>query len=467
MLSPRKGFCYNEFMHKTDTKRALLGVGIPVAIQNLITYSLNFVDTAMISYVSEEALAAVTLANQVFFLMILITFGIASGSGSFLSQFMGREDEENIKRTVSATLLFAGSVGFVSMIAAMLFGEQLMGLLIREQQVIQLGSSYLVWVAPSYLFTTLSSTFMVATRSTGRARIAMIASSLAVLSNIIFDYLLIFGKFGFPQMGIVGAALATTIARIFEFALMVWFVYRYEKLIAPRLRHFKTLTSDFLRALLRTSLPVVANETLWALGIVLYTVHLGFLGQGAVAAFQVTRNLYNFFDVGFFGLASAASFLLGVSIGSGRIEEAKQTARDFMKYSIFGSMGFMVLLFVLSPYLLQVFELSVETYEMARSMMRILGSFLILKNINLLFIVGIARGGGDTRHAMFIEVFGVWGIGVPIAFISVFLLKLDAVFIVLLLQAEEVAKSILCIRRLRNHRWIHDLTSRFEERNIA
>lgn len=460
-------FCYNGSMRKIDTKNVLLGVAIPVALQNLITFSLNFVDTAMISYVSEEALAAVSLANQVFFLMILIVFGITSGSGAFLSQFLGKGDEDNIKRTVAATLLFAAIVGALAMILAMLFGRQIMGLLIQNDAVIDLGSRYLLWVAPSYFFTALASTFMVATRSIGRARIAMVSSLISVLTNIVLDYLLIFGHAGFPRMGVEGAALATTLARVLELALMAALVYRVEPLIAPGLRHFRALSRRFIRAILTTSFPVVINESMWALGIILYTVNLGFLGQGSVAAFQLMRNLYNFFDVGFFGLASAAQVLIGVAIGSARPEEAKRTAKTFMKYNILASIGFSLIIFLISPLMLRVFSLSEETRQMAVQMMMVQGAFLTIKNINLLFIVGIARGGGDTHYAMLIEILGVWGVGVPMAFLGALILGLSPVQVVVLLQAEEVGKAFLSLKRLKNHKWIHNLTGSFEERKVA
>ena len=454
-------------MQKNEIKKALFSVGIPVAVQNLISSSLNLIDTAMVSYVSEEALAAVTLANQVFFLMTLVTFGISSGSGAFLSQFTGKDDAENTKRTVSATLLISGSVGIVSMFLASFFGREIMGLLIRDAHVISLGTRYLHRIAPSYLFSTLALTLMIAARSVGKAGIAMTATFLAVVLNIVLDYLLIFGAFGFPQMGVEEAAIATSIARIFEFALMMFLIFRFESRLLPGKRHFQTLNKGFIFALLQHSLPVVMSESFWAMGIVLYTVFLAHIGQGAVSAFQVSRNLYNFFDVAFFGLASATSYLIGVSIGKGRTKSAKKIASLMMKYNLFASLGFSVLIFLLSPGLLRLYNLTPQTYETALSMIRIFGGFMFIKNTTLIFSVGIARGGGDTRYAMFADTIGVWGVGVPIVFISVFILKLDPVTVIFLLQTEEIVKCVFCIARLKNHRWIHDLTTRFEDKSIA
>ena len=383
---------------------------------------------------------------------------------AFLSQFTGKDDAENTSTRQRRSSYF-GKRGDRLDVFGVVF-EEIMGLLIRDAHVISLHTRISIGLLQLSLFN--SGVDADDCRSfCGKAGIAMTATFLAVVLNIVLDYLLIFGAFGFPQMGVEGAAIATSIARIFEFALMMFLIFRFESRLLPGKRHFQTLNKGFIFALLQHSLPVVMSESFWAMGIVLYTVFLAHIGQGAVSAFQVSRNLYNFFDVAFFGLASATSYLIGVSIGKGRTKSAKKIASLMMKYNLFASLGFSVLIFLLSPGLLRLYNLTPQTYETALSMIRIFGGFMFIKNTTLIFSVGIARGGGDTRYAMFADTIGVWGVGVPIVFISVFILKLDPVTVIFLLQTEEIVKCVFCIARLKNHRWIHDLTTRFEDKSIA
>src|SRR5690554_2750769 len=182
--------------------KSMLAIAVPVALQNLISSSLNMIDTLMISSLGQASIAAVGLANQVFFLYILITFGINSGSSIFISQFWGKEDVKGIKKVMGLSITLSFIAGTISTLAAFFFPSQILGLFIKEQEVIQLGSKYLRIVSLSYTITAISFAFSIALRTTGRPNVPLKVSIISFGTNTILNYLLIFGKFGFPQLGV-------------------------------------------------------------------------------------------------------------------------------------------------------------------------------------------------------------------------------------------------------------------------
>lgn len=439
--------------------KSMLAIAIPIALQNLITSSLNMVDTLMISSLGQSSIAAVGLANQIFFFYILITFGINSGSSIFISQYWGKRDIFNIRKVLGLSISLSTITGIVFTVAAFFFPEFLMGLFIKEAVVIQLGSEYLRIVSLSYIITAIGFSYSIALRSTGRPKVPMKISAISFVTNTVFNYLLIFGKFGFPEMGVKGAALGTLIARIVELFFILFTVYRSEGPLKSSIKDLFAWNKEFVNKYLITVWPVIINEGFWSLGQVLYSVAYARIGEEATAAVQLTMTIQNIFFVLFRGLANACSVLVGNIIGEGDKKKAYDYAINFTIISAI--LGLILgLIMALTPDLtLKIFSnLNPDLYATTKSLLIIMGLTFFIRTTNSTVIVGVLRGGGDTRYSMFLEMGSVWGIGVPLAFIGALVLKWPVQYVLLLVTVEELIKFLIGLPRVLSKKWIKELT---------
>jgi putative MATE family efflux protein len=447
-----------EWLKDREFLRTLFRISIPVMIQNLIQTSLNMVDTVMIGQVGKEAIAAVGLANQVFFIMILLIFGINSGASVFIAQFWGKRDTNNIKRTMGVSLVFGVAVTSLFTLAAVVFPKPIMSVLSdNNAEIIRLGSNYLRIVGWSYIFTAVSFSFAVAARSIEQAKMPTVVSAISLVINTVLNYGLIFGKLGMPQLGVEGAAIATLIARIIEFILIMVLIYGSDHVLAARPKELFSFTKDYVRSIMDKASPVVANETLWALGNVMYAIAIAKIGAEAIASFQVSMSLYRFYEVVFMGLAAACQVMIGNRIGAGEEDLARKYAGRFLKMSQSAALIISLVIALTAGIFLQWFRLPSELTLQAKYLMYIFAAFTFFKIFNLMMIVGILRGGGDTKYALYVEVAAVWLVGVPMAFFGAVFLKAGVLIVVAMIMLEEIVKTVLTFRRYLSQKWLNNL----------
>ncbi len=448
---------------KQDDKkfyRALLAITIPIALQNLIGAALNMVDTVMIGQLGETQIAAVGLANQITFLLHLFVFGISSGSAIFTAQFWGDKDLPSIKRVLGLALACGQVIAGVFLVASLLAPAFLLRLFTPDQAVISLGRDYLVIVALTFPLMAVSFTYSAILRSTGKARLPLYISALALVLNTVLNYILILGKLGLPALGVRGAAIATLVARLAEAILIVGLVYRQKLILAASFRELTDISLAFVRRFLHTTIPVVLNESLWAVGVTLYTVIYARMGTDVVAAINISSTAERLAMVLFFGIANATAVMLGNLIGAGQIDEAFHYAK---KISLFGPLigifsgAFLILA---SPLILSFYAVSPPVLQAARGILLVFGVTMIVRVFNIINVVGILRSGGDTRFTLMLDAIGVWLIGVPLAFVGGLLFRLPIEQVMILIIVEEVFKSVFGLRRLHSRKWINRLTGK-------
>ncbi|WP_353096609.1 MATE family efflux transporter [Tissierella praeacuta] len=439
--------------------RDMLAIAIPIALQNLITSSLNMVDTLMISELGKSSISAVGLANQLFFFYSLIIFGINSGSSIFISQFWGKKDIKSIKKVLGLAVSLSALAGFIFTIVAFFFPEMIMKFFIDDETVIKLGCDYLRVVSLSYIITGIGFAFSIASRSIEKPEMPMIVSAISFITNTIFNYLLIFGNFGFPELGVKGAAYGTLIARIVEISFIFYFVYTGVKPLAASLRELTDWTKEFVSRYLKTTYPVIINEAFWALGQVMYNVAYAKIGVEATAAVQVAGTIQNIFFVLVRGLGNACTVMVGNKIGAGDEEEAYSYATQFLTMSTLIGLVLGAVLSLTPDTTLKLFRnLEPDVYNLSRKLLFISGLFYFIRTFNSTLIVGVLRGGGDTTFSMYLEMGSVWLVGVPLAFIGVLLLKLPVHVVFILVSAEEIIKAAIGLPRVKSKRWIRNVT---------
>lgn len=438
----------------------LLTLALPIALQALMTALLNLVDTVMIGRLGEVEIAAVALGNQIFFLLMLFLFGVGSGGAVFAAQFWGKRDLTGVHRALGISLIVAlcGAALFATVaIAAPAF---LLGLFTKDSRVIAVGVPYLRIVASSYAFTAISVTFAFSLRSVGDSKLPMYATAISIVANVVGNYTLIFGAFGFPRLGVTGAAVSTAIARALEVTVILAIVYRRKGPIAAPLRELFAIDRDFARRFLSRSIPVVANEVLWSTGFVMYTLVFGRMGTEYLAAYNISDTVGRLMLVLFMGTAQASAVLIGNTIGEGRPDEAAQIGSSLLRLApiVSGAVG-IVLFFAIAPAVPLIFVVGDGTRLLVRRFLRLYAVLMVSKVVNMHVIVGILRGGGDTRYALTIDILPLWLVGVPAAIVTGLVLHLPAGVVYLSLIVEETVRMVLCARRVASGKWVNDVTA--------
>ncbi len=445
--------------NRRDFTRRMLSIALPVVFQGLLTNSLSFIDTLMIGQLGEEAIAAVGLANQMFFLISLLFFGISSGSSIFLSQFWGAGNAKNIKRVIGLSVTAAFFGASLAAGASFFFPRQLMHIFTYKESVVTYGVTYLKIVAISYIFTAISQVLSTALRVIGHARIPLGVALFSLSLNAIGNYFLIFGVGPFPELGVAGAAIATAVSRLAEVLLLLYITYKKHPALAIRDTSAFHWDKDFLLLVIPTSLPVILNEIFWSVGMTTYKVAFSRIGISALAAVNVNESIANLFFVAMMGVSNATLIMIGIKIGEGRTDLARLYAKRFTIIALVVGLGAGSMQAMLAPWFANLFNISEEVRKMAVYCLLVNAILLPIKSINMAVIVGILRAGGDTRFSMFAEMFGVWVVGVPLAFFGVLVLNLNIWQVYLLLGMEELTKLVISMARMLRGKWITDLTT--------
>lgn len=447
----------NQEMDKGFYKRVFL-LTLPIIIQNLIVSLLNMMDTLMIGKVGEVELASVGIANQYFFMFTLVLFGINAGGSIFVSQFWGRHDVNSIKKVTSITLTLSIVVSLIFAFFAVLSPNEIIGIFNTRSDVISFGSQYLSTVAFSYLFTAISLSFAFSLRSIENTIAPMVASIMALAVNVILNYILIFGKFGFPQLGVKGAAIATNVARVIECLVILVVVYRKIKIVNFKWSDLKAVNRSFFSMTLKGMVPVIISEMVWGIGNLSYNIIYARMGVGATASTQITTTIMNLLMIVIMGLGSSSMIVVGKEIGAGQKEQGILYAKRMYRLAIGVGLMIAVVVFFGAQVLVAGFKMSESVLHSSAMILRIYSGLMIFKTYNFIMIVGILRGGGDSKYALIVQGATMWFIGIPMAFIAAFVLKLPIYAVVGMCTAEEVIKMIFLIYRFHSGKWIHNLT---------
>lgn len=440
-----------------DFYRRMIAIALPIVLQNLLISSLSFVDTLMIGQLGSDEIAAVGLANQMFFLINLFYFGISSGASIFISQYWGAGNREQIQKVmgIALTLGIAGAMIFSAV--SILFPQQVMHIFTYDQSVVERGCQYLRYVGISYIFSAVTAVYSTTLRATGDAKTPLVIACFALTFNAVFNWLLIFGVGPFPRMEVAGAALATTGSRFIEMIALIVLSQKKKTPAAMNLRNALRWDRPFIKVFFATCLPVIVNEVFWSLGMTTYKIAFSRMGIDVIASVNVTEAINSLFFVAMMGVSSATSIMIGVKIGEGDHETAARYGKKFVKIGFLLGMAVGACMALAAPFIPRLFNVPRNIYIMTSRSLLVGACLVPIKSVNMNIIVGILRSGGDTKFSMFTEMLGVWGVGVPCAFIGALLLNLPIWWLYLLLGLEELSKFVVGTLRVRSGRWLNDL----------
>jgi putative MATE family efflux protein len=426
-------------------------------LQQFIMSSLNLVGVVMIGQLGAVPVAAVGLANQIFFLLNLILFGLYSGSAMFTAQLWGIRDIPNIRKVLGLALTLGLVMGTFFLIIAEAFPTWALSIYSTDEAVVALGSDYLRIIGISFILYAISFCYSAVLRSIGDVQTPLVVTLTALSMNTLLSYALIFGKLGLPSLGVHGAAIAVLVSRIVECSVLLLLTYHKGSPAAGRLRELFSYNLAFAKRLLKPVLPVIVNETLWSMGTTAYSIVYARISTDAIAAMNIVGSIDQIALVLFSGIGQACAILVGNCIGAGDEEKAFRYAARSEVLGMLGAVGIGSLILAGSNSILSIYNVSPTVIEYAHRVLTILGLLLWLRASNLILFIGIFRSGGDTRFALVLDGLIIWVVGVPLAFAGAFLFHLPVYWVYLLVMSEEITKWLLGVYRFFSRRWIHNL----------
>ncbi len=445
-------------MQHKDFLKKLLFLAIPIVLQNLVASSLHIIDTLMIGNLGEVYYAGVTQANRYTFVYQLFMFGAASGSGIFLSQFFGSNDLKAMKMVQGLCLKICLGIAFLFAGVALLFPKGVMSLFLQPGDSLNYGAQYLSIVAVGYLVSALDTTMTTAMKSAQKTIVPMVAGICAILCNTVLNYALIYGHFGFPAMGVQGAAVATVIAATLSLCINVGVSYLKRYPSALKLRDLRNPPRAFTAAFFKRITPVIFNEGLWAMGMTMYGIFYGKLGDGAVSAIGIYQTVDQLMCTMIYGLMTASSIIVGNTLGKGDKDTAYVYAKRLLAIATgLGVVMGIVVIFARFP-LTNLFNISNETKQLTQTILLYSSFFIWVRAFNTINIVGVLRSGGDTIFTMLLDSCSAWFVGVPMVGIAALLLKWPIQYVYLCSMGEEVLKCLVGIPRLRSKKWMNVLS---------
>ena len=437
-------------------------IAVPIMIQQAVFSGLNMLAVVFVGQKGDAAVAAVGLAGQISFLLNLVHFGIISGAAMFTAQFWGRGDVPNLRRVLGLCLILALSASFIFFALAQLLPHQILSIYTRDPQVIELGARYIRTFSWTFLFFGITFSYALVMRSTGDVKTPTTISVIALTISTFLSYALIFGKFGLPELGIQGAAVAAVIARFIECAFLLTFIYVTKSPVAASLRELTDFDGAFVRKVIKPMLPVILNELFWSLGITTYNIIYGHMGTASYAAINIVNTIEQIGFVVFIGISNATSVLVGNRIGAGKEHEAFVYAGRSLGLGIVGGIFVGLILQLVKGPILSLYNVSPEVVYNASHLINVVSVFLWIRVNNMTIVVGILRAGGDTRFSLFLDGIIIWIVGVPMAYIGAFVLDLPVYYVYLCAMSEEVTKWLIGIPRYRSRKWINNLAKQVE-----
>ena len=430
--------------------KSFMILALSLALQNLLTYGVNMMDTLMLGRYSQNAMGGVSLCNQIQFLLQMLVVGAGEGAVVMGSQYWGRKKLEPIPHIIGVALRFGGALAVLLFILVFGWPNQILSLLSNDPAVIAEGAKYFSIIRYTYVIFTITNILVASLRSIGVVRIGYMISGSTLVINVCLNYLLIYGNLGFPEMGVRGAACATLIARCVELIIVIWFLKYRENVLNLNLRKLLHIDTSYVHDYMKVSLPVLINQALWGVAQMVQTGILGHLGGDVTAANAISVQVYQVLSVVCYGAASAAGIVVGRTIGEDNEKKLHPLVTTLQVLFISIGLCSGLAIFLLRGPILAAFggTLTENAYRLSRQFMLVLAITTVGTSYQMACDNGIIRGGGDTAFSAKMNLVSMWCIIVPFsAMAAFFLLKWDQLY-----------KAIPVGIRLHSWKWVKKVT---------
>lgn len=441
--------------------KLIVGIALPIAIQNLINFAVGMIDTVMLGSLGEVELSAAAIGNNLFFILMILMFGLAGGSNILISQYWGKGDVKSIHKILSIMYRVCIGITAVFIGIALFVPEAFMKIYTPDIRVIEAGASYLRIMSIGYIFYAITNCTIMILRSVKTVKISLVVYTISLVVNAFFNWIFIFGKFGVPALGVMGAAVGTVIARITEFIIVIIFMVYYEDKIRLKVKHLCKIDKIMLKDYVSNVAPVLFNELLWSTGSTMISIVIGRLGTETVAANSISGVVFNFVTVFIFGLSNATAVIIGNTIGEGHGEKAKEYARTIGVLSICMGLMASLMILIIRPIVVDFYNVSELTKNIAKEILKVMSIVIIFQSLGVNLMMGVLRGGGDAKFVLINDLIFMWLIAIPLGFIAAFVLKWPITAVFFVLKSDEIIKSIISVLRVLSGKWVRNVTRDF------
>lgn len=435
-----------------------LMIVLPVVLQAIINQGVNMMDTIMVGKLGEAAISASSLANQFYNIYTFLCMGLSAAGLVLAAQYWGAGDKVTVRKVfdVLIQIIFAASTLFA--ILSLALPRQIISLYTNDQEVIAAGAGYLRITALVYLPHGIALVISNIMRSVGNARIGLYVSLASFFVNIGCNYVFIFGKLGFPAMGVSGAALGTLCSRAVEFGVCTFFVLVIDRKLCYRpTRLLRQPEKPLLREFIRLGLPAIISDTILAFASSAIGMILGHMGREFVSAYSIVSVVDRMCTLATSGVGSAAGIMVGQSVGAGEAAEAKRRGFSFlMLTAVLGVIG-AILVVIVGDWSISLYDITPDTIAITRTMMIASALVVPFQNISSTLGKGVLRGGGDTQFLMVADVIFQWVASIPLGYLAGLVLNLSPFAVLLIVRIDYVIKGIWFIQRLTTDKWIHQV----------
>lgn len=440
--------------------KRFFALALSLALQGLLVYSVNMMDTIMLGRYSQNAMSGVSLCNQVQFMLQMLVVGAGEGAVVLGAQYWGKNKLEPIPHIIGAALRFGGGMALLMFLIVLFAPEQLLGLLSNEPLVIAEGVQYFQIICYSYLVFTVTNILVASLRSIGIVNIGYIISFSTLCINVCLNYLLIYGNFGFPELGVRGAAIATLISRCVELLIVIYYLKYREKRLCLNWKKLIFIDTSYIRDYIRVSFPVLLNQAQWGAAQMVQTGILGHLGGNVTAANAIAIQVYQVLSVVAYGASSASGIVVGKTIGAGKQSELRKQV--YTLEVIFAIIGICtgLAIFLLRGPILTVFgdSLTEDAYRLSMQFIAVIALTTVGTSYQMACDNGIIRGGGDTAFSAKMNLISMWLVVVPFSALAAFRWNCAPVMVFFLLKWDQLYKIIPVTIRLHRWKWVRVVT---------
>ena len=429
-----------------------------IALQNLITFGVNLADNVMIGGYSQAALNGVALVNQIQFLLQMFAGGVANGIVVIAAQYWGKRDIEPIRKIFAVGFWLGIAFSVLLTLVAFFFPSQTLSLLTNEASAIAEGTKYLRIICFSYCIFSVTTILLGTLRSVETVRIGFYVSLLSLVVNISLNYCLIYGHFGFPELGVEGAAIATLISRFVEFAVILVYVGFVDRKLRLRLHHLLGLSASYARDFFRSGMPLVLSSTSWGIAMSIQTAIIGRLGEAAISASSIATTIFQVITVVSYGIATASGVVIGKTVGEGRIDDVKAYAKTLQVIFLIVGVLTSAALLGAKQFIVDLYKVTAESAALAHDFILVLCVTVIGTSYQMPVLTGIVSGGGETKFVLFNDIIFMWCIVLPVSAVSAFVLKLPSVVTFACLKSDQILKCAVAVVKVNRYRWIRVLT---------
>ncbi|MGX9521599.1 MATE family efflux transporter [Vibrio mediterranei] len=445
---------FSEFI-----KRVLV-LGVPIALQSLLMSSLGFVDSLMISQLGTQEVAAAGIGARIFWVSIVFIWGLSSGMGILLAQYWGAQDEHGLKNNLALGTIVTQIFAFLCFSICFFTPQLLPQLFNPSREVLTLSSQYIQLLGIATLLSGLAIAADTALRSIGQTHINLYLSIMEIGLNVTLNYVLIFGHFGAPELGLLGAGIGSVIARSIRLIAVITIIYYRYPVLAIRLEHISNAFKPVLVGkFFAITYPIVVGTFIWCAGIFTFHLILGRMGETELATMAVITPLESIGLSVAHGLSSAVGIMIGNSLGANQFGLSTIYACWAFKSAILLGAVLGALLLIMQTAILQLYgALSLDVIDLMTLSFPVVALSILMRSINITLIVGILRSGGDNKFCMNMDFVCQWVWAVPLTALGAIFFDWSFPVVLLMMTSEEIVKAFPATWRVFSHRWVNNLT---------